>query len=177
MTAIRVKSVVPPPISTTRMRSPTLDALAPVGVALDPGVEGGLRLFEQGDVLIAGLLGGFEGQLARHGVEGGGHGDQHLLLGEGRVRHFGVPGLAQVLQVAAAGLHRRDLLDAFGGAEGQQGSGAVDAGMREPGFGGGDQAAGILDAALLGQAADHVVAAGVPGKRDGAGREIAGPGR
>ena len=33
-----------------------LDALAPVGMALDPGVEGGLRLFEQGDVLIAGLL-------------------------------------------------------------------------------------------------------------------------
>ena len=33
------------------------DALAPIGVAFDPGVEGGLRFFEQGDVLIAGLLG------------------------------------------------------------------------------------------------------------------------
>ncbi len=32
------------------------DALPPIGMAFDPGVEGGLRLFEQGDVLIAGLL-------------------------------------------------------------------------------------------------------------------------
>ena len=34
------------------------DALAPVGVPFDPGVERGLRLFEQRDVLVAGLLGG-----------------------------------------------------------------------------------------------------------------------
>ncbi len=33
-----------------------LHALAPVGVPLDPGIEGGLRLFEQGDVLVAGLF-------------------------------------------------------------------------------------------------------------------------
>ena len=56
-----------------------LDALAPVGMALDPGVEGGLRLFEQGDVLIARLFRGFERQFARDGVEGCRHGNQHLL--------------------------------------------------------------------------------------------------
>ena len=69
------------------------NALAPIGMALDPGVEGRLRLFEQGDVLIAGLLRGFQGQFARHGVEGRGDGDQHLLRLEGRVGHLGVPGL------------------------------------------------------------------------------------
>ena len=79
VTAIRVKSVVPPPISTTRIRSPTLDALAPVGMPLDPGIEGRLRLFEQRDVLVSGLFRRFERQLARDGVEGRGHGDQHLL--------------------------------------------------------------------------------------------------
>ena len=35
-----------------------VDALAPVGVALDPGVEGRLRLFEQNHVAVAGLFGG-----------------------------------------------------------------------------------------------------------------------
>ena len=35
-----------------------VDALPPVGMALDPGVEGGLRLFEQGEVFEAGGLGG-----------------------------------------------------------------------------------------------------------------------
>ena len=46
------------------------DEPAPVGVALHPGVKRGLRLFEQSDVFEAGLFGGFEGQFARHGVEG-----------------------------------------------------------------------------------------------------------
>ena len=71
---------------------------------LDPGVEGGLRLFEQKEISVAGLFGGFQGQLARHGVEGGGHGDQDLLLDERRVREFAIPGVAQVVQIAAAGL-------------------------------------------------------------------------
>ena len=70
-------------------------ALAPVRVALDPGVERRLRLFEQGDVLIARLLGGVQRQLARHRVERCGHGHQHLLRLERRVGHLGVPGLPQ----------------------------------------------------------------------------------
>ena len=94
-----------------------LDALAPVGMALDPGVEGGLRLFEQGDVAISGLLGGFEGQLAGDGVEGGGHRDQHFLLDEGRVGHLAIPGVAEVIEIAAAGFDGGILGHAFGSAE------------------------------------------------------------
>ncbi len=173
VTAISVKSVVPPPISTTRIRSPRLDALAPVGMPLDPGVEGRLRLFEQRDVLIAGLLGGFQRQFARHGIERSRHRDQHLLLGERRVGHAGVPGLAQMLQVAAAGFHRRDLVDAFRRAEGQQRRGAVHAGMREPRFGRRDQAADVFRRRASAPAGPTTKSrAGVPGQRDGAGRKI-----
>ena len=56
-----MKSVVPPPMSTTRMRSPTLTCSRQFGLRFDPGVEGRLRLFEQDDVLIARL---FRGVLA-----------------------------------------------------------------------------------------------------------------
>ena len=94
-----------------------LDALAPVGVPLDPGVEGGLRLLEQGDVLVAGLSAGFARQLARDGVERCGHGDQHLLLRERRVGHVLLSqAFAEMFQVAAAGLDGRDLVHAFGRA-------------------------------------------------------------
>ncbi len=154
-----------------------LHALAPVRVALDPGVEGRLRLLQQSDVAVAGLFGGFERQFARHRIEGRGHGDQHLLFGERRVRHLRVPGLAQVLQVAAAGLHRRDFLHAIGRAEGQQRTGAVHAGMREPAFGAGDQASGILHAAFLRQASHHVAALRVPGQCQRPLRKIAGAGQ
>ena len=153
-----------------------MHALAPIGMPLDPGVEGGLRLFEQGDVLVAGLLGGLEGQVARDGIERGGHGDQHVLLGEGRVGHLAIPGVAQVVQIAAAGLDGRIFGHALGRAEGQDGRGTIHAAMREPRFGGGDQAAGILDAALLGQPADHGFGLRIPGQGNGAGGKIGGAG-
>ena len=89
-------------------------ALAPIGMPLDPGVERGLRLFEQQQILVAGFFGGFQRQLARHGIERRGHGHQHLLLDERRVRHLRIPSLAQMLQIAARSFHGRNLCDAFG---------------------------------------------------------------
>ena len=78
VTAIRVKSVVPPPTSQTRRRSPTLTRFRQL-VALrgEPGVEGGLGLLQEGDVLQPGGPGGLDGQLAgrrrrtRRGRSGG----------------------------------------------------------------------------------------------------------
>jgi hypothetical protein len=99
-------------------------------MAFDPGIEGGLRLFEQREIPVAGLLGGFERQLARHRIEGCRHRHQYLLLGEGSLRKRRVPSLAQVLQVAAAGLDGRNLLDAFRSAKRHQRRGAVHTGMR-----------------------------------------------
>ena len=97
---------------------------------LDPGVERGLRFFEQQQVLIAGLLGGLQRELARHRVERCGHGHQHLLLGERRVRHFRIPGFAQMLQILARRFHRRNSGDAFGRVRRQNRRGAIHAGMR-----------------------------------------------
>ncbi len=149
-----------------------VDALAPVGMALDPGIERRLRLFEQDHVAVACLLGGRQGELARHGVEGGGHRHQHLLIGEGRVGHFEIPGVAKVLQIAARGFYGRELLHALGGAPGENRAGAIDAGLREPTLRRRDEAARVFDAAFLRQAADQVARLRVPGKRQRAFGEI-----
>ncbi len=82
-----------------------------------------------------------------------------------------------MFQVAAAGIDGRDLIHAFGGAERQQGRGAVDAGVREPAFGGGDQAAGVFDAALLRQTAGDEIGRVVPRKAETPGGKIAGAGQ
>ena len=47
--------------------------------AVDPRVEGGLRLLEQRDVREAGVGRGAKRQLARLRVERAGHGEEHLL--------------------------------------------------------------------------------------------------
>ena len=146
-------------------------------MTLHPGVEGGLGLFEQSDVFEAGLFGGFEGELARHGVEGSRHRDQGLLRGERGAGHLGVPGMAQIFQVAAGSFEGRDLLHAVGSAKGQQCGGAVHAGVRKPRFGRGDQPSGILHAALLCQTAGDEAAGLIPGQGDGSRREIGGTGQ
>ncbi len=139
-----------------------LDPLAPVRVAFDPRVEGRLRLFQQGQVLIAGLLRGLQRQFARHRIKGSRHRHQHLLLGKRRIGHAMIPGFAQVFEVAAAGRNRRNLLDPLRRAERHQGRGAVDAGIREPRLGRRNQPAGIFGAPFLRERADGEVAAGVP---------------
>ena len=150
--------------------------LPPVRMALQPCVERGLRLFQQGDILITGLPGGVQRQFPRHRVERCRDGDQHLLRPERRVGHPGVPRLPQVLQVAAAGLHGRYFRHAFRRAEGQQRRRAVHRRVRQPAFGRGHQPARVLHAALLRQAAHHVVARFVPRKGKTPGRKVAGPG-
>ena len=80
--------------------------------------------------------------------------------------------MPQVLQVAARGFEGRDLLHAFGSAEGQQRGHAVHAGVRKPRLGRGDQPPGILDPALLCQLAGDERAGLIPGQGDGSGREI-----
>ena len=146
--------------------------LAPVRMTLQPRVESRLRLFQQGDVLVPGLPGGVQRQFARHRVERCGDGDQHLLRLERRVRHFGVPRLPHVLQVAAAGLHRRDLRHAFRRAEGKQRRGAVHRRVRQPALGRRHQPPRILHAALLRQAAHRIIARFVPRQSQAAGREV-----
>ncbi len=149
------------------------DALAPVGMPLDPGVEGGLGLFEHGEVAEAGCFRGALSQLARDGIEGGGNGDQHFLLVE---RVFGmllVPGGAQMLQVFGGGIDGRNAVQAFGGFPGQHGGGAVNRRVRQPALGRRNEAARNFRPAPLRELADDVLRLGVPGQSNGTGGKIA----
>ena len=69
-TAISEKSVVPPPTSQTRTRSPTRDPPPPaIAERIEPGVERGLRLLEQRHALEARTARRSHRQLARRLVE------------------------------------------------------------------------------------------------------------
>ncbi len=91
-----------------------LDLLAPL-LVLDgqPGVKGGLGLFEERDVLQARLAGRLHGELAGDGVERRRDGQEDLLVLEpvgGRLAGDpGVPGVAQVLEIRRRRGDRRDL--------------------------------------------------------------------
>ena len=83
VTAIRLKSAVPPPTSQTSTMSPGADQVAPRPAGLrGPGVEGGQRLLQQGDVAQPRVPGGLGGQAARDLVERGGDGQDDLAFGE-----------------------------------------------------------------------------------------------
>ncbi len=80
-----------------------LDLPAPgVAAVADPGVKGGLGLFEQSDLLQTALARGLDRELARGCVERGGDGQDHLGVLEAAGAGFPeaeVPGVAQVRQV------------------------------------------------------------------------------
>ncbi len=76
-----------------------VDALSPIGMALDPCIESGLWLFQHGEVFITRRFSGFSGQLTGDGVEGCGNGDEDVLLIEGSVGMCEIPCGPQVLQV------------------------------------------------------------------------------
>ena len=79
---------------------------APVALmGLEPGVEGRLRLLEEGDSGKPGRVRGGEGQLARDLVERRGHREDDLLRRE-RLGKARVPGFPEMGQDACRGLHR-----------------------------------------------------------------------
>ena len=103
-------------------------ALAPVGMALDPGVEGGLRLFEQRQIAGSRPARRPSASSSRATASNeAGTVTSTCCSVKGASGMLAVPGLAQVVQIAAAGLHGRELGHAFGRAEGQHGRGAVHA--------------------------------------------------
>ena len=83
VTAIRLKSAVPPPTSQTRTISPRRTWVRQSAAGLRrPGIKGRLRLFEQDDFAEAGRFGGRGGQISRNFVEGGRDGQHHLTVRE-----------------------------------------------------------------------------------------------
>ncbi len=69
-----------------------LNALAPIGMALNPGIESCLGFLQQQQILVAGQLRGIKGQFARDRVERSWDGNKDLLMDERRVRHLRIPG-------------------------------------------------------------------------------------
>ena len=65
---------------------------APVRIALDPGVEGGLRFFEDGDFGKAREFGGALGEVTRGRIERCGNGKEHRLVFECSFGMLQVPG-------------------------------------------------------------------------------------
>jgi hypothetical protein len=146
------------------MMSPFFTSCATAGAVLDPAVQRGLGLFEQGDVAVAGGLGGLGGELAGGRVEGGGDGDGDVLLRKGGVRVGGVPGFAQVRQVADRGGEGRDARHLGRRLGGQDGRAAVDARVAQPALGARHQADRRGGAAGAGELAGGEILAGGPGQ-------------
>ena len=130
-TAIRLKSVVPPPTSHTSTRSPMPHALAPgLALALEPGVEGGLRFLEQREPLEARVHRRAPRQLARLLVERRRHREHDVLVRERQAGRCRVPGAAEMRQVGGRHLHGRERLHVGRCLPGEDGRGPIDARRR-----------------------------------------------
>ncbi len=85
-----------------------LDQLVPVvGVGVNPGVEGGLRLLDQHHARQPGQRGRLDRQFPRDLVKRSRQRQHKLLLGQRMAGESGVPGVADVAQIAGADLDRR----------------------------------------------------------------------
>jgi hypothetical protein len=87
-----------------------LNALSPVGVAFNPGVEGSLGLLEHDDIAVNGLIAGSHGEIPRNGIERRRDCNEHLLRLKRCVGVLLVPGGADMFQLAARRLNRRKFL-------------------------------------------------------------------
>jgi hypothetical protein len=94
--------------------------LAPVWIALDPGIERCLRLFQQHNIFVTRILGGMQSQLPSDSIERGGHRDQNRLFVKPSVGMRMVPCVANVFQIRSRCRDRRDLTDTFWRSDGQQ---------------------------------------------------------
>ena len=155
-----------------------LHALAP-GVALrgEPRVERRLGLFEEAHARQAGLRRCPERQRPGLLVERGGHGHEHLVVGERRVVAAVrvLPRASQVRQVPRRREHGRHAANVVRGLPRQDVGGPVHARVRQPRLRRRHQAGRILGAALARELAYHRVGLGVPRQRDRPGRKIRRP--
>ena len=106
---------------------------------VNPGVKGGLRLFDQHHPRQAGQGRRFDGQFAGHLVERGRQREHEILLFQRLAREFGVPGVAHVGQIPGTDFDRREPLDVFGPVPGQQRRRAIHARVTQPRLGRVDQ--------------------------------------
>lgn len=133
-----------------------LDLLAPpFPSGQHPVVQGRLRFFQQHQMPQADRLRRFGGQFAGGGIEGGRHGQHHVLLDQWRIGMLMVPSGAQVFQIADRGLQRRNLSHFLRRFHRQDGGTPIHPGMTQPAFGAGHQANRRPAAHRPRQFADH----------------------
>ena len=117
----------------------------------------------------SGLVGGHDGQLAGFFIEGGGDGEDDILIGEGELLGL-VPGFAEGGDVAGGDLDGGEDAAGLGRIPGEDFGGAIDVGIGEPGFGGMDQLGGHDGALLAGVDADGLAVFEKHERRQGAAR-------
>ena len=123
---------------------------------IDPGVERGLRFFQQRQLAQARVRRRRHRQLARHRIKGRGHRQRYRLVRElhALVRVRRLPGVAQLSQDPGGRLPRRDARDLCLGARRQQ----LLAAKRQPALRRRHQPRRHLRAPVAGEGADHEVA-------------------
>ena len=141
-----------------------------------PAVEGGLWLFEQGDVFEPCFLGRLDGEIASHIVERRRHGQHHLLLFESIIglvaSHCVVPRFDHVAEITRRGFDGRDAMDFGRRAPGQERRRAIDAGVTEPRLSRRYQPARHLGAMIARELTDGEIARTVPRQGRGARRQV-----
>ena len=144
-----------------------------------PRVERRQRLLEQDDLAEAGGLRRLGGQVSRHLVERGGHGQDDLAVGQVPLpasRALGVEEpVLDVLEVAAGAVESRNFLPDVRLPRERPLPG-IDMRVRQPRLGRGDQAIGYERAVVAGEMADDrpVVCAARPGQGKGVLGEFVG---
>ena len=146
---------------------PTLTCLRqPSPLLLEPRVEGGLRLLEQGHVLEPGRGRRLRGQLARRGVERRRDGQQDFLRFQAQarivLRDRIVPRIAQVLEHARLRREGREPRHVRRRFPGQDRRRAIHLPMPEPGLGRGHHPPRHLPSPLARELADGEAASGGP---------------
>ena len=133
------------------------DKLVPsVSMGIDPGIERGLRFFDQHDSRQAGQGGRLDRQLPCHFIERGRQREHEILLGQRMLREAGVPSGADVGQVARADLDRRQPLDVGRSVPREKRGRAVDARVTEPRLGRADQPPRHHGPMIAGEKADDM---------------------
>ena len=144
--------------------------VAPLPVRLrSPGVEGRLRLLQQGHAAQSSGLGGLGRQVSRDLVERGGHCHHDLPIADVPLPAFSLRGVEEgaleVLQIDAGAVERRELLFRAFGLPWKRALLRIDVRVGQPGLGRRHQAIGHEGAMVAGELpGDPLLPAVVPGQ-------------
>ena len=148
-----------------------------VGVGVEPGVKGGLRLLDQQHPPQPGQRRRLDRELAGHLVERGRQGEHEVLFLQRIARMAGIPGVSGVSQIAGTDLDGRKPRHVLRRVPRQQRRRPVHARVTQPRLRRADQPARRQHALVAGKQADCTVGLGpLPGTSERPGAQLAGRG-